>query len=178
MKTYFLQAFKGYRELITKGKISSMAIGDHVCIEFHGHICGDILIFISPKTMADEEYNILELLRLDTQIIKQTQVAYTNFRLKINGLTFLPTGLAWITNIGISFLFVRHYFEIIYTELAGHNLINGIWQSLPVLIPATATVLFGKRMGALVMKPLFKIITYIIKLVRKLRNRRVYENNR
>ena len=178
MKTYFLQAFKGYRELITMGKISSMAIGDHVCIEFHGHICGDILVFVSPKTMADEGYNILELLRLDTQIVKQTQVAYTNFRLKVSGLTFLPTGLAWITNIVISFLFLRHYFETIYKAFADHNLMTGIWNSLPVLILTTATVLFGKHMGALVMKPLFKIVTYIIKLVRNLRNRKVYETNR
>ncbi len=178
MKNYFLQAFKAYRELIAMGEIQSIAEGEHVCIEMRASICGDILVFISPKTKTDEGCNIMELLRVDTQIVKKTQVALSDFRLKTSGLTFLPTGLAWITNIGISLLFLRQYFKTIYSAFAEHNLMTGIWDSLPVLILTTATVLFGKHMGALVMKPLFKIITYIIKLVRKLRNRKVSETNK
>ena len=151
-------------------------MGDNVCIELRGNICGDILVFVSPKNRI-EGGNITDLIITDTKLEKQVNLAFSNFRLKTSGLTLLPTSLVWIANIGISTVFLGEYSNAIYTSFAGNEFMTGIGNTLPVVVLTAVTVLFGKQLGSLIMKPLFAIITRIVRLVRKFRNRKVSEMN-
>lgn len=175
MKTYFPKAFSAYRELMHSGEITTMAEGENICVDLRGNICGDILVFISPKNRIAEGGNIMDFVLSDPKLEEQTKLAFSNFRLKLFGLTLLPTSLIWLINIGISSLFLCRYYEIIHTSFAQNDFSKGFSHALPVLILTAITVLYGKDLGFRILKPLFKIIIWLIRKVKWIRNRKVSE---
>jgi hypothetical protein len=173
LKTPFLKAFSAYRELMHSGEITSIAEGENICVDLRGNICGDILVFISPKNKIAEGENVVDFVLSDPKLEEQTKIAFSNFRLKLHGLILLPISLIWIINISISSLFIRRYYEIIHTSVAQNGLMNGIIHILPVLILTAITALYGKDLGFKILKPVFKIITWLIKKLKWIRNRKV-----
>jgi hypothetical protein len=145
------------------GEITSIAEGENVCVDIRGNICGDILVFISPKNTMAEGGNVKDFVLSDPKLGEQTKLAFSNFRLKLHGLILLPISLIWIINISISTLFIRRYYEIIHTSVVPNDMMNGIFHILPVIILTTITALYGKDLGFKILKPLFKIITWLIK---------------
>jgi hypothetical protein len=176
LKTPFLKAFSAYRELMHSGEISSIAEGEYICVDLRGNICGDILVFISPKNRIAEGENVLDFVLSDPKLEEQTKLAFSNFRLKLLGLTLLPTSLIWLLNIGISSLFLNRYYGIIHTSVARNGFVDGIIHILPVLILTVITVLYGKDLGFKILKPVFKIVTWLIRKLKWIRNKKVFES--
>jgi hypothetical protein len=158
------------------GEITSIAEGENICVDLRGNICGDILVFVSPKNRIAEGENVMDFVMSDTKLQEQTKIAFSNFKLKLQGLTLLPTSLVWLINIGISSLFLSHYYEIIQTSFARNSFINGIIHTLPVLLLTAISVLFGKKLGFKILKPLFTIITWLLRKMKMIRNRKVSES--
>lgn len=173
MKTPYLHAFRAYKELIRSGELKSKAEGESICIDLQGNICGDILVFISPKNRIAEGQDIMDLVLTDTLLQKNTKVAFETFRIKVKGLALLPTSLVWLINIGFSAVFFTHYFELIHSSFVQNDFLSFIWRTSPVLILTAVTVFFGKYLGFNLFKPLFAIITRIIRIVRRIRKRKV-----
>ena len=158
------------------GEISSIAEGENICVDLRGNICGDILVFISPKNRIAEGENVMDFVLSDPKLEEQTKLAFSNFKLKLHGLTLLPTSLIWIINIGVSSLFLNRYYEIIHASVVRNGFLSGIIHILPVLILTAITVFYGKDLGFKILRPLFKIITWFITKVKWIRNSKVSES--
>ena len=177
MELYLLKSFKAVKEIIRSGEIQCTAEGEKICIRLSGNISGDVLVFIGPKTKISTGENIMDLIQSDTRLEEQSKVVFKTFRLRMEGLTALPNRLIWLINIVLSTFILSHYAEPIFSAFTRNDPVAGIIQSLPVIILTGITVRFGKTLGLKLMKPLFSVITRIIRFVRRMRNRKVSESH-
>jgi len=169
----FRQAFRAYIEIIQTCEIESMTEGENVCVHLRGNICGDILVFISPKNPVPDGGDLISLLVADTKLQQRLQVGFKTFRQKISGLVLLPRIIVWVINIGLSAYFLSKYFQQIQASVTQNDLSSSLWNLLPLLIFTIITVFFGKTLGFVILKPVVRITTWIFRTKRQIRSRKL-----
>lgn len=174
MKTNIFPALSAYWELIQTGEISDFTEGDKIKVRLQGNITGDILIFISPlKAITSAEKDIYELIRSDNRIEQQWKIVLKSFSLKLAGLALLPNKLVWSLNIFIlSFVTLWNY-EPIRAICEGADRWSEIRSILPILIAQLGSIAFIKPVGQTTLKALIAATIQVIKLIRRIRNKKV-----
>ncbi len=177
MKNKYLQAFRAYRELIHSGGIQSTAESENVFLDIRGNITGDILIFIVPKNIiAEDGIGIMELIRSDKTLEQERRVVIESFSQKFKGLSLLPESLVWVLGISFSILYTYWKFDNIVALFSGNWGVSEILSLLPLFLLSVITPLLGKYFGFNLLKPILAIISWISKLIRLFRNRKVEES--
>jgi hypothetical protein len=173
LKKYFPQIFSTYKELFRTGGILSTAESDKLCIDVHGNVAGDILVFISPKNNTSSGQDIMDLIRSDTDLAQQWNTVIKSMRQKFNGITLLPKIIAWLINVIILYLiYFRLPFDRIMRMAVGNDFVTQVIFYFPFLLPFL-TLFYGKAIGFKFLKPLISVIIRIIRLIRTLRNSKV-----
>ena len=142
-----------YTELISKGEIESEAIGEKVRVNMKANVCGDILIFISPKEEIKLSFSeVIQLISTDNQIEVQKEYALKMLAQKHEALLVLPRLISYAINlllISVSLIFTfKSLFIIISGNFKPEYFIN-LW---PWIFPIL-TLIFRKSIG-------FKIISF------------------
>ncbi len=171
----FVEAYRAYREIMHTGEIQSMAEGDTVCFQVRGNICGDILVFFSPKNKIAAGGNMISLIQSDLLIEQQMNSAMQTFRQKLNGLTLLPKSIVWALYLVFAGIYVSCQSAGFCNMFAGNDILAGIRNSLPLVTTAALAFFFGKRAGFWLLKPILYVLLQIALLIRRLRNRKVSE---
>lgn len=170
---YFHQAVATYCEIIRAGQIQSTVEGEKVLIRLQGSISGDILIFISPMQALAEGQSTLSLVVSDSTIEKQLKEVIKQFRTKFRGLYLLPSGIAWFLYLVFASLFAWRFYQPVITAFSQHDIAGALgYVAPPAVIAAIATV-FSKEIGFGILRPLFTIIKWVVKMVRFTRQKPV-----
>ncbi len=171
----FLEAYRAYREIMHKGEIKSMAEGDTVCFQVQGNICGDILVFFSPKNKISAADSIISLIQSDLLLEQQINEAMQTFRQKLNGLTLLPKSIVWVFYLVLAGIYISWQSAGFCRMFAGNDILTGIRNSLPLVAAAALAFFLGKRAGFWLLKPILYILLQFARIIRRVRNRKVRE---
>jgi len=165
----FLKVFGIYMELLQTGGFRCTAEGDNVLIDLRGNVAGDILVFIGPNGKnSSAGTDIMELIRSDTKVEEQWKSVVISLKYKFKGIAVIPKVIAWLFNILILYLLYSPLpFDRIFTVTDGKNTLTELIYRLPLLLPLF-TLIFGRKIGFSLLKPLLFVITRMIKLVRRI----------
>ncbi len=170
----FANAFSAYKEFIKTGGVQCTAEGDYVLLDVRGNLTGDILLFIGPKNKAvSDTADINKLIRIDSALLKQHKVVFKSLSQKYKGLSLLPESLVWIINTVIFVLYADLNSNHIRESLESGITLKSILVLLPLVLIPVITPLLGKVAGFKLAKPVLSLITWIVRFLRRVRNRKV-----
>lgn len=170
----FTNAFSAYKEFIKTGGVRCRAEGDYVLLDVRGNLTGDILMFIGPKNKAvTDTADINELIQTDRALPKQHKAVLKSLSQKYKGLSLLPESLVWIINAVIFVLYADLNSTHIGESLGGGFNLKAILVLLPLVLIPFITPFLGKLLGYKLVKPVFSIITRIVRFFRRVRNKQV-----
>jgi hypothetical protein len=170
----YSQAFIAYKELFQTGGIQSIVEGEKVFIDIRGNVSGDILVFIIPKDkIATDGEDIITMISSDNNLNQLRRAAFESLRHKFIGLTMLPEKLVWLVNICLLLIYAYWKSDTILSLFAGEVSIAGIFSLSPLVILTVITPFLSKFFGFSLFKPILSVIIRLVKVVRRIRNRKV-----
>lgn len=164
---------RAYYEIIRSGEIHSLTVGDKICLDFRGNLCGDILVFISPGQNLAAGEDILSILSSDKSLQFQADIATKSFRQKLNGITLFPVFLAGILN-GIFVLgYLSGRYEYICRMCSERDYYSLLTSLLYLIVPVAITLALRKSIGFSLIRFFIFIAKAFSRPIRKMRKQKV-----
>lgn len=176
MNFFIPQAVRAYIELFQTGAIHSSVESDKLILNMKANVTGDILICIGPKEGTGLSYpEVIQLIQTDSELTAKKKQAFNTLEQKFKGLMLVPKRLIWAINF--LFYFVLLYFKSdqITEFIRQQNFFSEMGFYSFLIAISMGTILFRKRIGFMLLKPLLTGLLHFVIMIRRIRNRKVAE---